>query len=414
MVSKRTFLLPTMVLAGLDLMAADAAAQPTVPGQYVAPPDVAAGRKDGLSPGLAVGATVNFNNNRSVVGQADGSSLTVGTEIDAALDYNEREHEFRSSLGASAGASRTPTIDEFVKTRDELKLEAIYLYHVTEIAGFFGRFALSTSMFDALDVRAVAANYSIARADGTTQSLTGRRLHLTDAFQPITLKQSLGGFVQPITRDEIRLEARVGAGAQEVLADDQLAITDDAATADVVEVKELTSFNQLGVEGVVNAWGALAEQRLSYTVGLAVLVPLAYTELAEGDDRNALDLTNVELTAGLSVKLFDWASLDYKLKVLRQPQLVEEVQVSNNLLLTIGLALGSKAPKEPPPPPCTAVPCVPAAPPPAQPTPPVQPAGAAPPGPAPATPEPAPVPAAPPAPPPAAPIPAGPPAAGPP
>lgn len=412
MVSKRTFLLSTMVLAGLDLMAADAAAQPQIKGHYVAPPDAAAGRKDGLSPGLAVGATVNFNNNRSVVGQADGSSLTVGTEIDAVLDYNQRAHEFRGSLGASAGTSRTPTIDEFVKTRDELKLEAIYLYHVTEAAGFFGRFALSTSMFDALDVRAVAANYAIARADGTTQSLTGRRLHLTDAFQPLTLKQSLGGFVQPITTEKIRVEARAGAGAQEVLADGQLAITDDSATAAVVEVKELTSFNQLGVEGVVNAWGALAEQRLSYTVGLAVLVPLAYTELAPGDDRNAFDLTNVELTAGLSVKLFEWASLDYKLKVLRQPQLVEEVQVSNNLLLTIGLALGSKAPKEPPPPPCAAVPCVPAPPPPAQPTPAVQPANTAPPGPAPATPDPAP--AAPPAPPPATPIPADPPAAGPP
>jgi hypothetical protein len=393
-----------MALAGLDLMAADAAAQPQVSGYYVAPPDAATGRKDGVSPGLAVGATMNFSNNRSVVGQADGSSLTLGTEIDAALDYNDHAHEWRSSLGASAGASRTPTIDEFVKTRDELKLETIYLYHVTEAAGFFGRFALSTSMFDALDIRAVAASYAIARADGTTQSLTGRRLHLTDSFQPLTLKESLGGFVQPITREEVRLEGRLGAGAQEVLADGQLAITDDAATADVVEVKELTSFNQLGIEGVVNAWGALAAQRLSYTVGLAVLVPLAHTELPAGDDRSAFELTNVELTAGLSVKIFDWASLDYKLKVLRQPQLVDEVQVSNNLLLTIGLALGSKAPKEAPPPPCEPAPT----------PPPVQPASAAPPSPAPATPEPTPLPAAPPAPPPVTPVPATPPAAGPP
>jgi Protein of unknown function (DUF3078) len=404
MTSKRTFFVFAAVLAASDLLAIDAEAQPQVPGQYVAPPEDAPGRPDGVSPGLAVGATVNFSDNRSVVGQPDGSSLTVGSEIDASLDYNDRAHEWRSSLGSSAGVSRTPTLDEFVKTRDELRFETIYLYHLTEAAGLFARFALNTSMFEGSDLRATAADYAIARTDGTTQAIRGRRLKLTDPFQPLTLKQSLGGFVQPLTTDEIRLEARAGAGAQEVIADGQLALVDDAATADVVEVKELSSFNQLGVEAVANAWGALASQRLSYNVGIAAMVPLAHTALPAGDDRNSLELTNIEFSAGLSVKLFDWASLDYKLKVLRQPQLLDEVQVSNNLLLTIGLALGSKAPKEPPPPPCE--PALPA-----PPAPPAPPAGSGATSPPPVSPEP--VSPAPVSPPPVSPDPVSPPPAAP-
>ena len=51
------------------------------------------------------------------------------------------------------------------------------------------------------------------------------------------------------------------------------------------------------------------------------------------------DRINVSLEAALSFKLVEWASVDYQLAVLRQPQVVEEWQVTNQLLLTFGYTL---------------------------------------------------------------------------
>jgi hypothetical protein len=65
-----------------------------------------------------------------------------------------------------------------------------------------------------------------------------------------------------------------------------------------------------------------------------------------GEERNALDLTNVEFRANLSVKLVEWASLDYQFKTLREPQLIDDFQIQNNLLFTFGLATGSASPEE--------------------------------------------------------------------
>lgn len=360
-------------------------------------------RPEGWTPGIALGGTFNVVDTRSVVGQQDGTSLTFGGAVDAILEFNSGIHEWRNTLRAAAGATRTPALDEFVKTSDGLAVESIHLMHLLEWLGPYARVAMNTQMFPSLDIRPGATDYTIARLDGSTDNLRGRRLYLTDAFAPVSLRQSIGAFVQPVKEDSITLEARAGAGAQETFVAGNLAVTDDAATP-VVEVSELDDFYKIGAEGIVNAWGFFDEgKRVSYTVGIGVLVPFVTSDLADGDDRSLPELTSVEGLAGLNVKLFDWASLGYNLRVVRDPLLVDAWQVSNNLLLTIGAAFGSKAPEPPPPPPCdckeevkkaveaaTAPPAAPAsAPTPATPAPAQAPAPARAPG-APSTPAPAP------------------------
>jgi hypothetical protein len=330
---------------------------PAQKGKLVIKPEDAAERPPGFTSGLAFGAQFQIANSRSVVGQTDGTSVTIGAAFDGVIEYNRGPHEWRSTLLAGAGSARTPSVDRFIKTRDSLAAESIYLYHVLPAFGPFGRVAMSTQMFSAYDVRGAPTLYSIKRVSGTTDELYGGNLALTDPFRPLTIKESLGAFVQPLTSDRIRLEIRGGLGAHETFAAGQLAIDDDDATS-VTEAVELNDSYQVGGEAVLNAWGTFdAAKRVSYTAGLSVLVPFATSDLAEGDERSKLDLTAIELTAGINVKLFEWASLDYKLAVTRQPLLVDATQVSNNLLLTIGFGLGSKAPEPPPEPPkCEPVP----------------------------------------------------------
>lgn len=344
-------------------VASSALAQPAAPSvkaEYVEKPKVDdSSRPDGLNAGLILGATLNVNDNRSVVGQAQGTGFAGGYTADAAVDYNHTEHEWRNGLLLSAGTTRTPAIEAWIKTRDALTFDSTYLYHVVPWFGPFARVGLDTQMFGGSDPRAAPTTYEIAHPEGSKEMLTGTRLHLSDPFKPMTLKESAGAFVQPLSEERIRLEGRLGVGAQEVFANGVLALADDVTTADKVEVKELASFNQAGIEALAEAAGTFRPQRITYKAGVGFLFPLAHSALAAGDARTNVQLTNVEIVGALSFKLVEWASLDYQLRVLRQPQLIDAWQVSNNLLLTIGLAVGSKAPKAPPPlPVCVAPPVV--------------------------------------------------------
>jgi hypothetical protein len=301
-------------------------------------------RPQGWTPGLALGASFNLVDTKSVVGQPDGTSITVGGGIDASLEFNAGMSEWRNNLGAAAGTTRTPAIDEFVKTNDGLMFESIYLLHLVEIFGPFARFGMNTQMFSATDIQAAPTDYEVKNLDGTVDNFTGRRLALTDPFKPLTLRESLGVFLQPVRMPQISLETRVGVGALETFASG-LAVTDDPDTA-LVEVVELDDSFMVGAEGVLNMWGFFdAAKRLSYTAGIGVLVPFVTSDLAADDDRGLGDLVVLEANVGLNAKLFDWASVGYRFNVTRQPLLVDEFQISNSVLLTLGAAFGSKAPE---------------------------------------------------------------------
>ena len=371
-------------------------------------PDEAKKRQDGWNPGIAIGASFNLIDTRSVVGQMDGTTVTLGGALDAALEFNSGMHEWRNSLLGAAGTTYSPSIGEFIKNSDGLAFESIYLLHAIEIFGPYARFAFDTQMFPGMDIRPSAVDYQVSNLDGTTTSYNGRRLALTDPFKPFEFREGIGAFIQPLNQTQIHMEGRAGFGAQETLAAGNLAVTDDSSTPQI-EVKQIDDSYQVGAEATFNVWGFFdTTKRVSYTAGVGVLVPFATSALPAGDNRSLGELTNFLGTVGLNAKLFDWASLGYRLQVVRQPMLVDKWQISNNVLITIGAAFGSKAPVPEPPPPCncpkpeTTVPAAPT------PETPKAPEPARPPeAPAPATPPvsaPPPLPA--PAPPPAAPPPA--------
>ena len=183
-------------------------------------------RPDGWSPAVSLGITAAFANNSGVVGQSDGTSFSFGMKGDAALNYNRGLHEWRNTLGVVASVTRTPVITDFVKTSDNLNLDSIYLFHALPWFGPFARFSLHTSMFRGTDVRPTAVNYFITQADGTKSLVANSTsLTLSDPFRPLTFKETIGLFAQPYVSVPASFELRLGAGAQEVLADGQLAVT---------------------------------------------------------------------------------------------------------------------------------------------------------------------------------------------
>ena len=320
--------------------------------------DVVDGRKQGWIARVSTAGTVNFANNSNVVGQVDGSSFSFGLKFDGTLDYNHEKHEWRNTLGALGAISRTPVINSFVKTSDNLAFDSIYLYHVVPWFGPFARVSVNTSMFRGTDVRAATSHYVITHLDGSIQKVTGNELALSDPFKPATFKQSVGVFVQPYTSEPFTLELRAGAGGQEVLANDQYSVVPPAAPKAgmlvdpfEVDVKQLADVNQIGAELALSVWGSFVTKKITYKVNADALTPFVHSALPAGDTRGAFALTNIQIDGALSFHLVDWASVDYNLKAIRQPQVIDNFQVQNTLLLTFGMTYTNKPPPPPAPPP---------------------------------------------------------------
>lgn len=284
-------------------------------------------KKEGWDFLLTPGASVSLSDNRSVIGQPEGLTMTVGATLNAGAFFRTGPHEWRSTLGLTELFTHTPELEEFVKTTDLLKVESVYLYHLIDWLGPFAKLNIDTVLLEGFDVRSGTVVWNMP--DGTQRA--GQHLRLTDGFEPLTLKETAGFFAKPVEGDELTLESRLGFGGVHVFADG-LTINDDDATPEI-EVVTLDGYSQAGGVLDVAVWGNLYDKKMVYKVAAEVMMPFI-NDLEEGDDRDVLDLTNVELTASLTFKVLEWLSIDYVFRALRQPQLLDEWQIQNNLLLT--------------------------------------------------------------------------------
>ena len=101
-------------------------------------------REPGWSPGIAIGAGFNLIDSRSVVGQQEGTTVTISGGLDAALEFNKGMHEWRNGLLASAGVARTPTIDEYLKFATALILAFGLIFEMPVVLVFLSLLGVVT------------------------------------------------------------------------------------------------------------------------------------------------------------------------------------------------------------------------------------------------------------------------------
>jgi len=302
----------------------------------------------GLDGALSIAANLALSQNDAVAGQVDGVSLLMGLSILGGVDYLDGPHEWRNTLQLTGAWARTPAVDEFLKTNDLFGVESLYNYFIIDWFGVFGRVAFASSMLPAEDVRSDEHFYSIKRKASATPEVTPKqkRLELASPFQPATLSESLGLFVEPYRSPEVSVSFRAGIGARETFADGVLVIRDDDATLDTIEVEETADVYQGGAEAFLGVSGKLFEKRVTYLIGGAVMFPILNND---DQDRSIIDLTYVGANAAMSLALVEWMSVNYQFRAIYDPQLIGDVQIQNNLLLTFKYDFIQR--REPPPPP---------------------------------------------------------------
>ena len=292
----------------------------------------------GWTPKLKVSGNISFGSSDNVVGQQNGDTTTLGANINGGWNFRSDQHEWRNTFRFQGATSRTPNIPTYIKSTDELSVDSIYLFSLEDIPwlGPYVRVNAETQVFKGEDIRENVVTYSIARQGGEAREFTGQSLRLTDGFAPFNTKQSVGAFAKIINEEKQKLEARLGVGALQVNARNQLAIANNRATP-VIEVRELESYEQAGFEAALTYSGRI-DEKTSYHLGGEVLIPIV-KNLEEGDDRSSLQLTNYEVLAKLTSKVYDWLSLDYEYRIRKQPQLIEKNQIQHLLLVNMSYSI---------------------------------------------------------------------------
>jgi hypothetical protein len=169
------------------------------------------------------------------------------------------------------------------------------------------------------------------------------KMEITDAFAPLTLRESVGFFAIPVEIPEFKLDVRLGFGAWETFAQGGYVVEDNPDTADIFELRQMQDPVQLGPELGVRISG-LIKTNITYSFSVLLMQPVYHT--AE-TDLEGLDLLNAEFDFVLGVKLWDYLSLDYMFRAYKQPLVVEDWQIQNSLMLS--LTFSFFAAEEPPP-----------------------------------------------------------------
>ncbi len=340
-------LLGLLALAPLGPAQAQETPKDIVAGKEEIPTTETERKEDGLHYLLNGTANFSFSHNRRVVGQPDGTSFNFGILVNSKLDLYWQAHLWLNSILLEHQQTKTPTLHPWVKTLDRFEIRSAYLYRIPSVPwlGPFAAFSLKTSLFPGHDARATATEYAIIGLDGQRE-MVGERgtvgtikaqswIELTSALAPLRLAESAGVFALPIDRKALRAEFRLGVGARQVFVQNALALADDAETKDIVEYKRLEDFIVSGGEFQADLSG-LWREFITYSLGIEVMYPfwLNIDMPVDGAKR-----FHVDLRAKVGVKIFEWAALEYSLSVIREPFLVDEWQVQNGLMLSLGATL---------------------------------------------------------------------------
>lgn len=296
--------------------------------------------EDGWKVNLSIGGSASFNHSSSVVGQDDGATLQVGIVLNSAARLRHEQHDWETTLNIQHSQTRTPQLQIFVKSLDLLEVKSTYLYRLKRPSwlGPFARATLLTQIFPGNAVRTTDTVVLRTDREGNVerQNAAARtNIRLTEGFEPLTLRQSAGFFADLLDSQELKVKAKAGGGAQEIISRRGYTVQDDAATPEL-ELAQLRSSVELGAEAELSLSGEPAPNLLTWSVTANAFLPFVSTDDAEFDFADQL---NLKVNARVSVKLSEALSLDYVLNVLRLPRVQPDYQVQNGLIFNANFSL---------------------------------------------------------------------------
>ncbi len=336
---KKFVVVLTIVLLFTGLYAAD-----QLKGALIGVPKASDSKEQGWFPSLVFKGIFMFNNVQHISGQTDGNYLNIGLKADFNMDMLIRKHEWRTHFFVNEGFSHTPVLDRFVKGNDEMVLNSIYLYNISDFWGPFVQFHGDTNLAPGYEARENATTF-VMPGNGLDRKVTNN-LEMNPSFAPVILKEVGGLFVRPLRKDWMMIEFLGGVGGYHYMVHGNTYQIDEERDGRVY-LKNVQTFHQFGGEASLTFSGKFRMKTdVDYKAWALMFVPFVYTEF-ENDNQGIGDLMNYEFGANVAISAAKWLAINYEFKAEWTPQLIEEWQIKNQLMITlIWKAIKDKREKE--------------------------------------------------------------------
>lgn len=278
---------------------------------------------EGWTPKLRFSAGFIWGSNQSVIGQPNGDSVTLNGTVEGAYNYHLGLTDWTNTLTFNGATSKTPGLNGFVKTADDLSFRSLYLRSLPSYTwlGPYVQFLAKTSVFKGEAVSAGVTNYT---GPGASTSSTDR-LRLTDGFSPLDLRLSAGVFADLWENTTNKLTGRLGLGYVNVLADDQFAL-------DGTTIVPLGDYDYLGLEAGLELNGTF-DEKTTYRASAIAVYPFSVDDAVNPKDLSGFELTEVQVDFVVGSKLYEWLALEWKTRIVNQPILINDWQIHHGLSL---------------------------------------------------------------------------------
>ena len=270
---------------------------------------------------VKVGINFSFAHNYQVAAIQDGSTIQVGALLGSKFTYESGLNKWETLLDVQETFSWNSQTDEFTKAVDIAKLKSEYSRKfanpewLSAIAGV----TAETQLLEGEINREAPVNVTYK---GETRTVD--RLKITDPFEPLTLRESVGLGAEPYKKDEFELKLRLAAASQQIFVQGGQVILEDDGTN--IVIGDLEDSVQGGTEGEVQLKGLLVKDIISWFSNFNIFLPLVGSE-DSGDP-------TIKIKGGVSAKLSKWFALEYSISLDYVPLVSTKIQVQNNMLLT--------------------------------------------------------------------------------
>jgi hypothetical protein len=276
---------------------------------------------------LAIGVFGSLNHASGMVGLPDQIVGSAGTFIHGTLAYQKRSLRTSLSLELEQGFSYVgaSTNDDLplIKSKDRSRLQLLVGYLLANWVGPYVRGVASTQLFPTDAFFPSGGLLRLTRSDGSSQLEAisrGGRYRVADAFSPTVLQAGGGLALNPLSRDMLRIDLRLGLAARSNLFKGTFARIDDPNTPEV-EFRQVDNSEQLGLEGTLEA-------SLRLTGWLLYATSLEYFTEFDNFDEPVIEWRNA-----LTFKMSKYFSINYSVVVLRQPFITNTTQLQQNVQL---------------------------------------------------------------------------------
>ncbi len=285
----------------------------------------------------SVGVSLPYSSTTNVVGAPNQTSVAVDMFLDAYLTYQRRQDFLSGVFEVEQGVlklnpegSPPPPLQ---KTRDRVRADVFYTRFVSPRLGPYARFGLLTSARTSQSLVTEDVSIAVRRIDGSRDGLSvpANSNFMTAArFSPNLWREGAGVNARVLRARALRLDVRGGVGFRQNRYNRALFLDDDPLTPEL-EYREAGSFNEGGVEMTLVATARMRQLLVNSNFDLFgnIFGGSGDAVVNTSDDLHA----TVDWRNTVSYRLTSDLSLDYKLDILRLPQVRPESQVTQSVLI---------------------------------------------------------------------------------